>query len=370
MPIDELQPAVRLPTSDARRTAAGRARRRRPLRTGRGRDERARAQVRRQEEHGRRAGAVQVQRVGRPRRRGRSSRLLELGLEVDARPTSPRETSSIVGGGAAASSSVQIAVSTVDLPLDASPTSAHIEPRLELELARRAVALHRDRISAAAPPLRVPRARRGTRPGRRAASGARKRWIGGCRTISSSSSASNSRWPRTAASREVDAPRASGPPRSPAKMMWTTCFAAKRALRRDRVDDRDRALRPAISSSIADLLASSRCERVDEALARVDAAAREQPVLASPGFSCRQSRIRSCQRSSAETRMRGSAPSRRRTSRSRARRARSPAARRPRRGSTLAAPAARRAARSASPARRRTARARSVLSRTTRSSPR
>ena len=54
------------------------------------------------------------------------------------------ETSSIVGGGAAASSSVQIAVRTVDLPLDASPTSAQTEPGLELELARGAVALDRD----------------------------------------------------------------------------------------------------------------------------------------------------------------------------------------------------------------------------------
>src|SRR5690242_4187773 len=43
-------------------------------------------------------------------------------------PTLSRAMSSIVGGGAAASSSVQIAVSTVDLPLDASPTSAHTEP--------------------------------------------------------------------------------------------------------------------------------------------------------------------------------------------------------------------------------------------------
>ena len=32
------------------------------------------------------------------------------------------------GGGAAASSSVQIAVSTVDFPLEPSPTSAHTEP--------------------------------------------------------------------------------------------------------------------------------------------------------------------------------------------------------------------------------------------------
>ena len=33
-----------------------------------------------------------------------------------------------VGGGAAASSRVQIAVSTVDFPLDASPTNAQTEP--------------------------------------------------------------------------------------------------------------------------------------------------------------------------------------------------------------------------------------------------
>ena len=42
-------------------------------------------------------------------------------------PDVTRDTSSIVGGGAAASSSVQIAVSTVDLPLDASPTSAQTD---------------------------------------------------------------------------------------------------------------------------------------------------------------------------------------------------------------------------------------------------
>jgi hypothetical protein len=35
--------------------------------------------------------------------------------------------SSIVGGGAAASSKVQIAVSTVDFPLDAPPTSAQTD---------------------------------------------------------------------------------------------------------------------------------------------------------------------------------------------------------------------------------------------------
>src|SRR5262249_10904130 len=54
----------------------------------------------------------------------------------------------------------------------------------------------------------------------------RKRAIGGWRTIPSRSTTSNSRWPRTAASCEVTASR-DRPPRSPAKMMCTTCFAAK-----------------------------------------------------------------------------------------------------------------------------------------------
>ena len=56
-------------------------------------------------------------------------------------------------------------------------------------------------------------------PGRQRA---RKRWIGGCSAIPSSSSGAKSRWPRTASSCEATA--SSEPSRSPAKMMWTTCF--------------------------------------------------------------------------------------------------------------------------------------------------
>ena len=67
---------------------------------------------------------------------------------------------------------------------------------------------------------------------------------------------------------------------------------------------------------------SSRRRASDQALARLDAAAREQPVLL-PGFSCRQRSSRSCQRSAAETRMRGSAAISLPTSRGRAGRARS-----------------------------------------------
>ena len=85
------------------------------------------AEVRRQEEHGRRAGAVEVERVGRARVEEDRVAFLEFRLEVDASGRAARDVVDL-GGGAAASSSVQIAVRTVDLPLDASPTSAHIEP--------------------------------------------------------------------------------------------------------------------------------------------------------------------------------------------------------------------------------------------------
>ena len=42
-------------------------------------------------------------------------------------PNNAERPAVIVGGGAAASSNVQIPVRTVDLPLDASPTSAHTD---------------------------------------------------------------------------------------------------------------------------------------------------------------------------------------------------------------------------------------------------
>ena len=64
-------------------------------------------------------------------------------------------------------------------------------------------------------------------------------------------------------------------------MMWTTCFAAKCALRRDRVDERDGALDRDLVFD-ADLLAQLAVQRVDEAFARVDPASRQEPVLAAP----------------------------------------------------------------------------------------
>ena len=91
--------------------------------------------------------------------------------------------------------------------------------------------------------------------------------------------------------------------------MCTTCLrasacAAARSSRRARPGPR--AGRSLVDP---DLLLQLAAQRLDERLAGVHAAAREQPVLAVPAFSCRQRRMRSCQRSTAETRIRGSAPS-------------------------------------------------------------
>ena len=55
------------------------------------------------------------------------------------------------------------------------------------------------------------------------------------------------------------------------------------ALRRDRVDDRNRALDRNLVLD-ADLLAKLAMQRVGEALSGVDAAARQEPVLAAPGL--------------------------------------------------------------------------------------
>ena len=83
-----------------------------------------------------------------------------------------------------------------------------------------------------------------------------------------------------------DRSRATGRSRSPAKMMWTTCFAAK--LRAGAIESTI-ATGPStgISSSIPTSSAQLAVQRVDEALAGVDAAARQEPVLA-PCFSWRQ----------------------------------------------------------------------------------
>src|SRR5262249_34348255 len=88
------------------------------------------------------------------------------------RPPAPsRATSSMVGGGAAASSNVQIAVSTVDFPLEASPTSAQTEPGESSSSRAARYPWMETRLSGGGTyDLTAPTAHRDTPPGRRAAS--------------------------------------------------------------------------------------------------------------------------------------------------------------------------------------------------------
>ena len=139
-------------------------------RAGGRRDERPRAEVRRQEEHRRRARAVEVERVGRAWRRGRSSPLLELRLEVDA-PRACRR-GDVVDRRRRRRGLEQRPDRGEHGRLAArglADERAH-RARLELELARRAVALDRDPLERRHHRLTVPRASRDTRPGRRAPS--------------------------------------------------------------------------------------------------------------------------------------------------------------------------------------------------------
>ena len=84
-----------------------------------------------------------------------------------------------------------------------------------------------------------------------------------------------SRAPRTAASSEVTS-RASGRSRSPAKMMWTTCFCAK--LRTGAIES-TMATGPSTGTSSSRPPRAARAQRVDQRLTRVDAAAGQEPVL-------------------------------------------------------------------------------------------
>src|SRR5215210_1770189 len=139
--------------------------------------------------------------------------------------------------------------------------------------------------------------------------------MGGWSTTSSNSPRSNNRWPRTAASSEVTA-SSDLSPRSPAKMMWTTCLAAK-------------LFCGAIESTIATgpSTGTSSPSPISSSSSRFSASTRLSPELTPPPgssqyslpcFSCRQSRMRSCQRRIAETRMRGSTPTPLRTRRAEA----------------------------------------------------
>src|SRR5665213_2965953 len=134
----------------------------------------------------------------------------------------------------------------------------------------------------------------------------RNRWIGGCTITPSSSSESKSLCPRTAASCDVTA-SSDRPERSAAKMMCTTCFAANWGCGEI---ESTIATGPSTGSSSAMPTSSdsSRCRasvRLSPELTPPPGSSQYSPR---PGFSCRQSRIRSSQRSSAETRTRGSAP--------------------------------------------------------------
>ena len=183
---------------------------------------------------------------------------------------------------------------------------------------------------------------------------------------SSSSARPNRRWPRTAASSRGDRLE-----RAPAEVAGEDdvhhVLRRNAALGRDRVDDRDGALDRQLVVD-PDLLRELPVERVD----RLSPELTPPPGSSQyslPGFSCRQSRMRSVpaqDRRDADPRLGASARWR---SRSRARRARSPAARRPRPGRPPA-PAATTSCAIRMPGSTTNGSRASVLSSTTRSSPR
>ena len=293
MPAHELRARRRPAPSDARRTAARRARRRRPRPT----PVAGATSVRERRFAGRKSTGGAPARLRLSVSGGRASRKIVALRSISASrwmrpPDVPRETSSIVGGGAAASSSVQIAVSTVDLPLDASPTSAHIEPRLELE--RRA---QRDSPGSRSAEQRhvahgaqsAPRYTAGSPGSQRR----RKRWIGGWSTTSSSSARVEE--PVAAHGgvlRRDRLERAAGEIAGEDDV--DDVLRRERALRRDRVDERDRAL---------DRRSRPRCRPPRAARGAARRRGSRPPLTPPPGssqysprpaFSWRQRRMRSC----------------------------------------------------------------------------
>ncbi len=246
----------------------------------RGRDEPAGTQIRRQEEHRWGACAVEVERVGRPCVE-EDRPLRNVRLEPD--PPTCSVASDVVdrrrrrGGLEQRPDRRQHG----GLPARCLSDERADGARRELELAGRAIPLDRDspeRRHRAQGAQRAPRYTAGS-PG---CQRPRNRWIGGWSTTSSRSAASKRRWPRTAAS--VELTRSSErPERSAAKMMWTTCLPMKARLG---AIESTTATGPSNvrSSPIADLLLELAPQRLDEAFAAVDAAARQQPVLAAPGL--------------------------------------------------------------------------------------
>src|SRR5947207_5471449 len=186
------------------------------------RDHRARAQVRRQEEHRRRAGPVEVERVGRPRvEEDRAA--VELRLQVDPPRRAARD---VVDRRRRRGRLEQRPDRGQHGRLAARRLADERADRagLEVELAGGTVAVDRDALQRrhgwfSYGAQSEPRYTAGS-PGcqRR-----RKRWMGGWMTISASSVRSNRRCPRTAASWEVTV-SSERPERSPAKTMCTTCL--------------------------------------------------------------------------------------------------------------------------------------------------
>src|SRR5687768_4469966 len=120
--------------------------------------------------------------------------------------------------------------------------------------------------------------------------------------MSSRSATAKSRCPRTAASFEVTC-SSERPVRSPEKTMWTMCFAAM--LRSGAIESAI-AIGPSSGSSAS--MPTSSSSSLCRASARLSPASTPPPGRSQyslPGFSCRQSRMRSSHRSSAETRIRG-----------------------------------------------------------------
>ena len=115
------------------------------------------------------------------------------------------------------------------------------------------------------------------------------------------------RWPRTASSSRRDVLERVAET-SAAKMTWTTCL--RHGLAPGAIESTI-ATGPSSGTSVpvreeAGLLPQLALQRAHEALARLHAAAGQQPDVACPRFSCRQSRMRPRQRRIADTRILGS----------------------------------------------------------------
>ena len=129
--------------------------------------------------------------------------------------------------------------------------------------------------------LTPPTARRGRRRGRRAATGARNRAIGGCSAMPSSSSGANSRWPRTASSLRDDALERAvelAGEDDVDDVLRPEAPLRARSTRRSRSAPRPAARRHRPTRPVSS--ASSRCERVDERLAARTPPPGQEPVLA------------------------------------------------------------------------------------------